>query len=106
MMDDQPNGSMQPVDGGQVERRRLIPEEPSQIWRNISVAIWAVILVALIVFIFQNWTKVRFEFLFWSFNTQLSWALLLATIFGMLIGVVVPFAIRRRRKAATKTSQS
>ena len=37
-MDDQPNGSMQPVDGGQVERRRLIPEEPTRVWRNISAA--------------------------------------------------------------------
>ena len=104
-MDDQPNGSMRPADGGQVERRRLIPEEPSKIFRNISAAIWAIILVALIVFIFQNWETVPFKFLFWNFNTKLSWALLLATILGIVIGVVVPFAIRRRRKAATKANQ-
>lgn len=104
-MDDQPNGSMRPADGGQVERRRLIPEEPSRIWRNITTAVWAIILVALIVFIFQNWTKVRFEFLFWTFHTQLSWALLVATILGVLIGIVVPIAIRRKRRASTKASQ-
>ena len=104
-MDDQPNGSMQPANGGQVERRRQIPEEPSKIWRNITAAIWAVILVAVIVFIFQNWESVPFKFLFWNFNTKLSWALLLATILGIVIGVVVPFAIRRRRRAATKASQ-
>jgi uncharacterized integral membrane protein len=101
-MDDQPNGSMQPVDSGQVQPRRTIPDEPSQVGRNIKAVIWALVLVGLVVLIIQNWTKVLIEVFFWSFRVQLTWVLLGATIVGIVLGRLVPYAIRKRR--ATKAT--
>lgn len=101
-MDDQPNGSMQPVDSGQVQPRRTIPDEPSQVGRNIKAVIWALVLVGLAVLIIQNWTKVELEVFFWSFSVQLTWVLLGALIAGIALGRLVPYAIRKRR--ATKAT--
>ncbi len=101
-MDDQPSGSMQPVDNGQVQPRRTIPDEPSQVGRNIKAVIWALVLVGLAVLIIQNWTKVELEVFFWSFTVQLTWVLLGALIVGIALGRLVPYAIRKRR--ATKAT--
>src|SRR6478752_8246151 len=101
-MDDQPNGSMQPADNGQIQRRRTIPDEPSHIGRNIKAVIWALVLVGLAVLIIQNWTKVELEVFFWTFTVQLTWVLLGALIAGIALGRLVPYAIRKRR--ATKSA--
>jgi uncharacterized integral membrane protein len=101
-MDDQPSGPMQPVDSGPVQSRRIIPDEPSQVGRNIKAVVWALVLVGLAVLIIQNWTKVELEVFFWSFSVQLTWVLLGTLIAGIALGRLVPYAIRKRR--ATKST--
>jgi uncharacterized integral membrane protein len=103
VMEDQPNGSIRPLDDEPVQPRRTIPEEPSQVGRNIKAIVWALVLVGLAALIIQNWTKVKLEVFFWSFRVQLTWVLLGATILGILIGRLVPYAIRRRRRATKAT---
>ena len=77
---------------------REVPKEPSNLKRNISLAIWVTILVGLALFIGQNWRSVRMDFLFWNFSIRLSFALLAAAAFGVLLGFSIPFFWRRRGK--------
>lgn len=56
-------------------------------WR-LYVAIAAVVLAA--IFILQNSQEVQVEFFFSSTTTPLIFALLLAFVFGLIIGLVLP----------------
>lgn len=103
-MDDHPRDPVQPVDHGQMQPRRTIPEEASQVGRNIKAVVWALVLVGLVVLIFQNWNSVPLDVFFWSFHVQLTWILLAAVLVGILLGWLVPIAVRRKRKA-TKANQ-
>jgi uncharacterized integral membrane protein len=49
-----------------------------------------VALVAFLVFVFQNGDTVPIRFFFWEANTRLAWALILAGILGVVIGLIVP----------------
>ena len=100
-MDDQPNGSMQPVDSGQVQPRRTIPDEPSQVGRNIKAVVWALVLVGLAVLIIQNWTKVELEVFFWTFTVQLTWRRWAHSL-PASVGRSVSDAIRKRRTSTKR----
>lgn len=77
---------------------REIPDEPSNFKRNITIAIWGIVLVVLALFIGQNWRDVPFAFLFWDFTVKLSFALLAAALIGILLGFLTPIYLRRRKK--------
>jgi len=43
-----------------------------------------------VVFLVQNGSKVRIHYLFWHSNTRLSWALLVAGVLGLILGLILP----------------
>jgi len=43
-----------------------------------------------VVFLVQNGSKVRINYLFWHSNTSLSWALLVAGVLGLILGLILP----------------
>lgn len=59
-----------------------------------QLAVQITALVLLIVFVFQNTNKVEIDFIFWTINTRLIWALIAAAGLGFLVGV---FRLRYRR---------
>lgn len=75
---------------------REMPDEPSNIKRNLVVGFWAVILVLLALFVGQNWRDVRLNFLFWEFDLKLSFALIAAAFVGLILGFFIPIYWRRR----------
>ena len=77
---------------------REIPPEPSNLKRNITIAIWGIILVVLALFIGQNWRDVPLTFLFWDFTVKLSFALLAAALIGIVLGFSISIYLRRRKK--------
>ena len=62
-------------------------------WRNWALGI--AVLVA-IIFIAQNAQRVEVQFLFVDTTTPLIFALLIATLLGIVIGYVFPLVRRRR----------
>jgi uncharacterized integral membrane protein len=50
----------------------------------------ATVLTLFVVFLVQNGSKVPIHFLFWHSNTSLSWALLVAGVLGLILGVILP----------------
>ncbi len=61
-------------------------------WPQLAVQVGA--LVLLVVFVLQNTNRVEIDFIFWTINTRLIWALLVAAALGFLVGV---FRLRYRR---------
>lgn len=72
---------------------QMQPLERKRGWRPWAVGI--LVLLAL-VFIFQNSQKVQVDFIFATTDTPLIFALLIATILGVVIGWLVP-RVRRHR---------
>ena len=75
---------------------REVPDQPSNFKRNFTIAIWAIILVLLALFVGQNWRDVRLNFLSWEFNLKLSFALLAASLLGLLLGFFIALFWKRR----------
>ncbi len=78
---------------------REAPREPSGFRRNLWLALWVAVLVILALFVGQNWRDVRMDFLFWDFTIKLSFALVAAAGFGMLLGFAIPIFWRRRSRS-------
>jgi uncharacterized integral membrane protein len=69
------------------------PTEPERRPSTRTIARFAtagLLLIALVAFIAQNGRSVRIHFLFWTANTHVSWALLLAGVIGGLFVLVAP----------------
>jgi uncharacterized integral membrane protein len=49
-----------------------------------------VAVLLLLVFVFQNGRDVRLRFLFWEADLRLAWALIVAALLGVLIGIALP----------------
>ena len=75
------------------DRDHLEPRERKRDWRPWVIGV--VVLLALI-FIFQNSQKVQVDFIFATTNTPLIFALLVATLLGIVIGWLAP-RLRRHR---------
>jgi uncharacterized integral membrane protein len=108
-MSDDSNDSIRPIDDVPVSRvparqytdespGTRIPDEPGFVRRNFGAIVWAIVLVLLAIFIGQNWKEVKIEALFWSFTIALSWALIAAAIFGIILGWLVPIIWKRSRR--------
>jgi uncharacterized integral membrane protein len=78
--------------------RSQIPDEPGFIRGNFGAIIWGIILVLLAIFIGQNWKQVKLDVLFWSIDLKLSWALIAAAFFGVILGWLVPVIWKRSRR--------
>jgi uncharacterized integral membrane protein len=78
--------------------RSLIPDEPGFLRKNLGATIWGVVLVLLAVFIGQNWREVKVDVFFWSFDIELSWALIAAAFAGIILGWLVPLIWKRSRR--------
>lgn len=78
--------------------RGRIPDEPGFLRGNLGAIIWGIILVLLAIFIGQNWKQVKIDALFWSFDLKLSWALIAAAFFGIILGWLVPLIWKRSRR--------
>lgn len=76
----------------------VIPDEPNFIRRNFAGVLWGIVLVLLAIFIGQNWRDVRMDAYFWSFTTKLSFVLIAAALIGIILGWLVPFLVRHRRR--------
>lgn len=75
-----------------------IPDEPGFLRSNFGAIIWGIILVLLAIFIGQNWKQVKIDVLFWSVDLKLSWALIAAAFFGIILGWLVPLFFKRSRR--------
>lgn len=64
------------------------PQSSSQ-WR-MRLAIFAIVLLALIIFIAENWLTVEVRFLFAKAETRLAWALIVAAVLGYAAGWLTP----------------
>ncbi len=49
-----------------------------------------VALVLFVVFVLQNGRTVQVRFLFWDADMRLAWALLIAGLLGVVLGIVLP----------------
>ncbi|WBL37414.1 hypothetical protein O0235_07515 [Tepidiforma flava] len=58
-------------------------------WR-MRLIIFAVVLLALVVFIAENWLTVQVRFLFAKTETRLAWALIVAAVLGYAAGWLTP----------------
>jgi uncharacterized integral membrane protein len=76
-----------------MESHDLGPQPRQRNWRNWALGI--AVLVA-IIFIAQNAQRVEVQFLFVDTTTPLIFALLIATLLGIVIGYVFPLVRRRR----------
>jgi uncharacterized integral membrane protein len=78
--------------------RDLQPQSKGTNWRAWGLGV--VVLLA-IIFIAQNSQSVRVKFLFFDASMPLIFALLIATILGIIIGYVGPIVRRHRREAGS-----
>lgn len=86
----------------------VVPRDPAigftragALWTTLSVGF--LILILLLIFITQNTTSTRFQFLGWHWSLPLGVAILLAAVVGGLITVAVGTArILQLRRAAKK----
>jgi uncharacterized integral membrane protein len=79
------------------DARTTTPRGRYQTAQAIVVALLVVGLLTAI-FIFQNTTRARVHFLFWSASVPLAGALILAAVLGGILAFLVAF-VRQRRKA-------
>lgn len=67
------------------------PDGPGPSRRTLARLIGgAVVVVLFVVFVLQNRGSARIHFLFWDGTTRLAWALIIAGILGVIIGLVIP----------------
>lgn len=64
----------------------------------IRVAVGVVALAVLLAFVIQNSQSVPVHFVVATVRTPLIWALFLSAILGLLIGLVLPYSLRRSRR--------
>jgi uncharacterized integral membrane protein len=72
----------------------LQPGARKSTWRNWALGIAVVVAI---IFIAQNSQSVKVKFLFVDTTTPLIFALLIATLLGVVIGYVLPLVRRHRR---------
>ena len=73
------------------------PRGRYQTAQTVVVALLAVGLI-IGIFVFQNTTKAKVHFLFWSASIPLAGALILAAVLGGIFAFLIAF-VRQRRKA-------
>lgn len=56
----------------------------------IRIVVVAILIAAFVAFMLQNGRTVKLHFLFWQVNTHVAWALLVAGVLGVVIGVLLP----------------
>jgi uncharacterized integral membrane protein len=79
----------------QQEERPSSLQETRIFGRTLAqLAVQLTALALLLVLVFQNTNRVEIDFIFWTINTRLIWALLASAGLGFLIGV---FRLRYRR---------
>ena len=80
-------------------------QEPSNAGLYVKLGIVAVVAILLLLYIFQNVTRVPFNFLFWSFEWPLWLIILVSLVIGFLVGMLVnTLLVRRRRKARRRAA--
>jgi uncharacterized integral membrane protein len=77
-----------------MESHDLGPQRRPRNWRNGALGVAVVVAIILIA---QNAQKVKVDFLFIHTTTPLIFALLIATLLGVVIGYVLPLVRRHRR---------
>lgn len=78
------------------------PSQPSSPARHLltpRIIAGALVVALLVVFVLQNRATARIHFLFWTANTSLAWALLIAAAFGLGLGLALP----RLRRLLTRS---
>jgi uncharacterized integral membrane protein len=76
-------------DGYPQEQQRPEGRRPSN-RAAVRLIVLAVIVIAFLVFLFQNGADVRIHFLPWTAKTSVAWAIVVAGVFGLIIGVLLP----------------
>jgi uncharacterized integral membrane protein len=67
------------------------PDSPGPGRRTLARLIGgAVVVVLFLVFVVQNRGSTRIHFLFWDGTLRVAWALIIAGVLGIVIGLVVP----------------
>ena len=59
----------------------------------------------LLVFIFQNTDRVRFQFLFWTFTWPLWWYTIMTALFGALVWFGLGVMRRHRRRVERRAAR-
>lgn len=78
---------MERQEGPRVSSVIVAPVEASWLRRNAPhLAVWAVLLLLLLLFVVQNDDRVRVRLIAWDVHLRLAWALLIAAALGIVIG--------------------
>lgn len=72
-----------------------VPAAPPKRRRNVGSVLGAIATAVLALFLLQNLQDVQFHFLWLTFSTRLTWALLAAAAFGIV--ATAAFALLRRQ---------
>jgi uncharacterized integral membrane protein len=65
---------------------------------QFRLVLGALVSLVLVLFIADNFVTVEVRLIFWSTQTRLAWALLIAGGLGFLAGVLLPTLGRRRKR--------
>lgn len=76
-------------------------------YQTIQTVVIALLAVGLLIgiFVFQNTTKAKVHFLFWSASIPLAGALILAAVLGGIFAFLVAFVSQRSKARALRSSQ-
>jgi uncharacterized integral membrane protein len=102
-------GGTAPEHSDDVAPRDLVERAERLSRRNsfrIGLTVGVVVTVAAALLIIQNGASTRLNWGFWSFNAPLWIFLALTLLAGMVLGRVIPFAIRRGRLRARRRREA
>ena len=83
-----------------MDRRESVSPKSRGRYQTAQAVVVALLAVGLLsgIFIFQNTTRARIHFLFWSASVPVAGALILAVVLGGIFGFLAAYA-RQRQKA-------
>ena len=77
-------------------------EPPRSLGDQLKLAGALIAGLALVIFFFQNLQDVRVEFLFWDWETDMIWALLVSALLGAAVMFLVQTLLGRRSRPPAK----
>ncbi|MDX6645908.1 MAG: hypothetical protein QOK40_1635 [Miltoncostaeaceae bacterium] len=90
----------QPTEPTQIQEPPRQGLDPRQVRQLLLVAVLVLVAVVILAFVIQNRRRTTVSFVFFDTNASLIWVILLSVVAGIIVGLVVPPIIRKRRTRA------